>query len=689
MKFRVIALCLVSLSLIGSSFFVESALFKPQMALEMASNYETVTSRFCVESIHSNFLDVRVEGGDLPSGARGMISTERNFELGDCLEARLSLRPAESLGRFAFRGQLRQVLGDVRHSVGLALVNEIRSRFRNLNGDSQNLVAGLAVGMDQGLSKEFVSSMKLTGLTHLTAVSGANCAIVIGMVWVALRRFPIHKTIRTMLALLALVLYVALVGPEPSVLRAAFMMSVVFVALELGRKIWLPRALLIGSTLLLVVDPWFLIDYGFWLSVLATYGLVTLTPTVAKSLENYLPKPLALLIAGTLAATIWCLPVLANLQGGFTTYSVLANLLVEPVVAVITVLGILAALAGVLAPMLFHPLVGLASFFASWIVAVALSLSALPANLLPIPSGLIGTLVLIAFVAIFSFGVVKHRNFLASLLMLCLLAGWISTLAVKGGASLAWPPKGWTVVSCNVGQGDATVISSLHEIALIDTGKEPELIDTCLDRLGVKRIDLLVLTHFDADHVAGLAGALRGRSVESALISPFRDDRPLAVTESAALNSVAGQVIAAQKNLAGTLGNFHWSVISSLGDQATTSNEGSLGILFASATLSIYTLADLNEAAQCRISVIHESVPTIVKVSHHGSADQCPRLYETMKPELALISVGRANSYGHPTRQTLKLLDGIDARVFRTDESGSIAVSQNPKTLDLSVSVSG
>jgi competence protein ComEC len=559
----------------------------------------------------------------------------------------------------------------------------------SLHGDSANLVAGLALGMDDSLTPEFVNSMKITGLTHLTAVSGANCAIVIGMVWVLLRRFPIYKSIRTGLALLSLAGYVMLVGPQPSVLRAAFMMTVVFVALELGRKVWLPRALVLGSAILLVIDPWLLVDYGFWLSVLATYGLITLTPAVSEYLERFLPKPLALLLAATTAAQLWCIPILATLQGGFTTYSVLANLLVEPLVAVITVLGLLAGLFGVLLPVLFEPTLVLASWFASWIVFVAKSFSSLPANLLPLPSGLVGSFVLIAVTGLFSFGVVKHRNFLASLLCVCLISGWVVGGASKSVGSMAWPPSKWVVISCDVGQGDATVIKSGSEVALIDTGKDPELIDGCLDRLQVKRISLLVLTHFDADHVAGLAGALRGRSVDTSLISPFPDERPLASIDREVLKRVSAQVVNAGLGLSGKLGEFRWQIVSSLGDRAATSNEGSLGMLFESSTLAIYTLADLNEEAQCRMTVYRPSVPVIVKVSHHGSADQCSGLYEALGPELSLISVGNGNSYGHPTKRTLDLLQHVGSNIFRTDESGSISVTQNESTLNLSVSVSG
>ena len=677
------------MSLIASSFLVQSTMFRPVTAVQQAAEYGQVTARVCVNTLSSVRADVSVQSGGLAHGTKGLVSVKSDFRLGDCFNGRFSLRPSGAFDRYAFRGTIREVIGPVSHAGSMHWVNLTRANFMSLRGDSANLVAGLALGMDDGLTAEFVNSMKITGLTHLTAVSGANCAIVIGMIWVLLRRFPIHKSIRTGLSLLSLAGYVVLVGPQPSVLRAAFMMSVVFVALEMGRRVWLPRALMLGSTILLVLDPWLLLDYGFWLSVLATYGLITLTPAFSEYLEKFLPKALALLLAATTAAQLWCIPILATLQGGFTTYSVVANLLVEPLVAVITVLGLLAGMFGVLLPVMFAPTLVLASWFASWIVFVAKSLSSLPANLLPLPTGTVGSLILIGVVVLFSFGVVKQRSFLASLLCICLVSGWVVGGANTAVGSLAWPPRNWVVSSCDVGQGDATVIKSGPEIALVDTGKDPELIDSCLDRLQVHRISLLILTHFDADHVAGLVGALRGRSVATSLVSAFPDDRPLASIDRELLKGVSAEVVIAGLGLSGNLGDFRWQVVSALGNIAATSNEGALGVLFESSTLAIYTLADLNETAQCRMQIHRSNVPVIVKVSHHGSADQCPALYEALRPELALVSVGEGNSYGHPTRSTLDLLSAVGSDVFRTDESGSIAVSQNASTLNLSVSLSG
>jgi competence protein ComEC len=529
--------------------------------------------------------------------------------------------------------------------------------------------------VDSGLSVDFLKNMKSTGLTHLTAVSGANCAIVIGAFWLIARFFKLGRNLRFVVMSFALAGYVALVGPQPSVLRASFMMLAVAFALEFGRRVWLPAALILGSAILLIADPWLIGDYGFWLSVLATFGLVILTPRLTEYFREKIPEFLAIGLAATIAAQLWCLPLLVELQGGLTTYSVLANLLVEPVVPVITLLGLASTLVGVIFPFGGAFLLNLAQVPAHWIVFVANSLANLPGGLVSLPDGLLGGLVLGVFVALVSFAISK-RNYLAGSAAGLLFAIWVGSQTIQLTHQAAWPVAGWTIVNCDVGQGDALVLKSKNQIAVIDVGKEPEPIDQCLDRLGVERINLLVLTHFDFDHVGGLSGAEKGRSIDTALVSPFNDPRPEAKRLVNQLQHSVGQVVLGKQGASGMLGDFSWNIISSLESQATTANQASLGMRFEDSNMVLYTLADLDEIAQSAAmqSVTASNKSTIVKVSHHGSADQSAQLYQAIDPDLALISVGKGNPYGHPTARILDILKSIGTRVFRTDLQGGISL---------------
>ena len=673
---RYFYLAIFALSLIGASFQIQSSWHKPVATIQAAAGFQLVSSNFCVTGMQGKSLVIDVTKGQLQPGSIGRLwQSSTNLSQGDCLSGILQLSPAQPLERFAFQARLKQVTGQIRQTENLGFVLAVRNFAGSLRGEPSNLVAGLAIGIDSGLSEQFRNNMKATGLTHLTAVSGANCAIVLGLVWLILRMFRLGRGVRTIITLVSLAGYVSLVGWQPSVLRSAFMMSTVYLSLELGRRVWLPAALAFGSLVLLAVDPWMAIEFGFWLSVLATYGLVLLTPRLVEKFEQNMPKWLAVGLAATISAQLWCLPILIYLQGGFTTHSVLANLLVEPMVPMMTVLGLLGFLAGPIFPWLGEVLVGVAALPAGWIVSVANSLANAPIGLLPIASDVVGITLCATFVISASVAIVK-RKFGYTALSLAILCIWLGSLGNSAIRQVGFANGNWQVFACDVGQGDALVIRSQNSYALVDVGKDPELIDSCLDGIHVETIDLLVLTHFDHDHVGGLSGALLGRRVSRALISPFPDERPVASEITEQIGSTGAEVTAAANGLTGSLGEFTWEIISSLGIAGSSANEASLGMKFESKDLNIYTLADLNEVAQEKMQseIFDSSKPTVVKVSHHGSADQSAELYRRIGADAALISVGKNNSYGHPTSRALKILGGAKTQVFRTDLSGSIVM---------------
>jgi competence protein ComEC len=453
---------------------------------------------------------------------------------------------------------------------------------------------------------------------------------------------------------------------------------------------------------LLIADPWLAANYGFQLSALATLGILELAPALASKLSTRLPMWLALALAVSISAQMACLPVLLQLQSGLSTYSIPANLLAEPLVAPITVLGILACL--------FAPFVPWLSAFLSWfaslgtwlILAIAKFFAAAPAATIDWPSGLLGVaggaLLLVLLVAWMRSGIQAIRA-TASVSIGVIAAVVIGGCSSQQLQATSWPPRDWSVVSCDVGQGDATVIRSKGLTAVIDVGRKPGPVKRCLDRLDVRRIDLLVLTHFDLDHVGGLDGALESRSVDTALITSFEDDRPAAAITWRKLSKYANKTIEAGLGLSGTLGQFDWRVLSPhLGAaEAEDSNDASVTMLFSSPDVVFLGLADLGERGQMRLASESTGwlgegfgeIPVVVKVAHHGSRDQYPELYEHLKPRVALFSAGKSNEYGHPTDRTLALVRSAGALVFRTDLQGSIALAASPEGLRAHVSGRG
>jgi competence protein ComEC len=457
-------------------------------------------------------------------------------------------------------------------------------------------------------------------------------------------------------------------------------------------------ALAHAASLLLLVDPSLAFSLGFALSLAPTGGILVLTPWLYKNLKTLMPAALAALVSVSLAAQIWCTPILLQLQGGIPTYSLLANVLVEPAVAPITVLGIIACLVSAFSGPLASAIIWFASVPAQYIVVVANLLSSLPVATLWWPAGLLGVGLMALLAGALTLLALNKRKRLAAAIM----ALSILFVAGSGGAVVArvasWPIANWKVVNCDVGQGDALVIRSQGLVAVVDVGREAQPIDDCLSRLSIKTIDLLVLTHFDADHVGGLSGALKNRSVGSAMLADFKDERPQARFVDYEVQSRAKQVLRAHAGMQGTLGAFEWLVMQPelAGFGSEDSNDGSIAMRWESAEFVLFTLADLGERGQMRMADLHpdwiaveSDKPVVLKVSHHGSADQYPELLEYWQPTLSLISVGANNGYGHPTTRTLNTLARVNSQIFRTDQDGAISLVPNSTSGGFSVATGG
>ena len=569
--------------------------------------------------------------------------------------------------------------------------NELRrlSQVANVgvSPDAQALTLGLAIGDSSQASQQLIADMKIVSLTHLVAVSGANCAIVVGAVYLLLRRFELRTRVFSSIAVL--IFYVFLVGAQASVLRAAVMAGAVMLSMLFGRKTNSVVILSLAATALLVADTKQATSFSFALSVAATAGILVLAPALYERLKKRLFKPIALALAVSTASQLMCFPILLQLQDGLATYSLIANLLCEPLVAPITVLSLIAVSVSWVTP-LSSGIFYLASIASALIASIAHFFANLPlatASWLP---GTLGTLLAILLAA--SSGVwlkaksASSRFSAGTVALLCLTASFAG-LANSAVQLSRWPQQDWQIASCDVGQGDATVVRSSEKIAVIDVGRFDPKIDTCLNQLGVNRIDLLVLTHFDFDHVGGLAGALSGRSVDIALLSPFEDLRPAVHKTREMLNQAQAKTVFAERGMFGSVGRVEWSVLSPsrTAAEAEDSNDASITMLFRFEDFSLLTLADLGEKGQMRIASENSdwlspwvrSHDLVMKVSHHGSADQYSEFIEYLKPEVALISVGRSNGYGHPTKRTLNLLSRTSSIVCRTDLLGSIGVSRS------------
>jgi len=578
----------------------------------------------------------------------------------------------------------------------LAAADAVRRDFRRaasaLPGDGGALLPGLAIGDTSSVSATLSDAMKTASLSHLTAVSGANCAIVVGLALALGAAGGLPRLARLAVAALVLAGFVVVVTPEPSVIRAAVMAVVALIALATGRAARGFPLLCVAVVVLLTIDPWLSRSYGFALSVLATAGLLLLARPLAEVMARWLPRGLALVLAVPLAAQLACQPVLLMLNPSLPLYGVAANLLAEPAAAPVTVLGLIACMAAPEFPPLATVVSAIAWLPASWIAAVATFFAGLPGARAPWPTGVLGILLLTALtvaglLAAFV-GVPPPVRRVARAGLVVAFVGYLATLAGSQWVENVTRPADWEFALCDIGQGDATIIRSQGMIALDDTGPKPELLQHCLDELGITHIDLLVLTHYDLDHVGGVS-AVYGK-VTRALIGPPSDLGDARIASD--LRANGAEVDQVSRGETGVLGELRWDVLWPPPRGVEPGNPASVTIQVTAAgacvhgCLSGILLGDLGEDSQARLlgtgQVSHVDV---VKVAHHGSADQSARLYEALHATVGLIGVGAGNDYGHPTAKLLGILAAVGTRPLRTDLDGLTLVAPGARQGDIRV----
>jgi competence protein ComEC len=577
-----------------------------------------------------------------------------------------------------------------RPSAGLRLVERIRAGLRRAVADrppeARGLVPALVLGDTSGLDEDLTRDFQATGLTHLTAVSGANLTLLLAFLltvsrWVGVRGWWLRGV-----GLAGVLVFVALCRTEPSVLRAAAMGLVALAALGSGSRSAGLRNLAVATMILLLVDPFLGRSIGFTLSVLACAGIVWWARSWTVIMNRWLPLIIAESIAVPLAAQLATIPVVAAISERVSVAGLAANALAGPFVGPSTVLGFAAAGSSLMSGTVAAAFGCGAAWGAQVIIWIATIGSQFPGSEWQLPT----TPAILIWLA--------ASSLLAGLLMAQVLARpWLSLLLAgimiiclsTAPRQPGWPPGDWVLVACDVGQGDGLVVRTGRGSAIVvDSGPDPSAMRACLDRLGIRKVPLLIITHFHADHIDGVAGVLQRRRIGQLWLSPLAPPGP----STAMITSQAGQQkIPLNAPLPGTRASVGEAELQVLGpvehvapdqDESSKQNDGSLVIMVEVAGLRLLLTGDVEPPGQQAILAARADLRAdVLKIPHHGSAQQDPAFFAATHARIAIASAGAHNDYGHPAPRTVQLVRSLGMTLLRTDQDGSVAVLPGPNRL--------
>ena len=529
----------------------------------------------------------------------------------------------------------------------------------------------LLLGDTSALDYQTDTDFKISGIRHVIAVSGLHVSILIGLLsTVTFRR----RILMVPLGLGALMVFSALAGFTPSVVRACIMSALMLLAMTVNREYDGPTALAFSVLAMLLKNPLVIASVSFQLSVASVAGIYLFSGKIRKWIhlclcldgENSIWKrivgKLTLSVSVTLSATVLTTPLCACYFGVISLVGVISNLLVLWVIS-----GIFY---GIMAVCLIHFIwpsgaVLLASVV-SWIVRYVLAVAGFMADL-PLAAVYTDSIYIVFFLvfvyvllAVFYFGKIGS---LGKILCYCTLGFCIALTA--SWMQFSGNRAGITVL--DVGQGQCILLRSEGRTYMVDCGGRSDgyAADRAAGYLlsrGIRRLDGMILTHMDDDHAGGADEVLTRVDTQLLILPPCNE--PFS----------ANTTVYASEDISISYGNTVITVYAPT--FPGSDNEKSLCVLFETENCAILITGDRNGFGE-RMLLRTADIPDvdILMAGHHGSAGStCEALLQAVKPEVVCISAGQNNSFGHPAPSLLERLNRYGCTVYRTDIHGTITI---------------
>lgn len=554
-----------------------------------------------------------------------------------------------------------------------------------LTDEEGNLLLAILLGDKDKLSEDIQESFKTSNLSHMLAVSGAHVSyIILGLTYV-LQNSIIGKKNGKIVCIIFLLAFMAITNFTPSVTRACIMAILTLFSSIIYRKSDVYTNISVAALITLIFNPYSLLDLGFQLSYGGTIGIIIFIKRIQEKKSNskvinYI-KQMALV---SIYANIIIIPIMMYHFNTVSFTFIISNIMASPILGIIVITGFLFIIASITV----KPLTRLIAIFIKPILSILIKISQICFKL-PFSNILVVTPYMfnvISYYAIILYCIKSKKNNKCKIII-CLLI----VLILINFIIYIFPQK-LRIFFIDVGQGDSTlIITPDKKTVLIDGGGsdsfdvgEKVLLPYLLDRR-ILKIDYVLISHFDTDHCGGILTIMEKVKVKNIIISEqaehsenYERFKKLMIHKKIRLIEVKK----GDKIKIGRYSEFKILFPTSRLLSENPLNNNSIVAQFNYNNFKMLFTGDIEKLAEQQILKTEKAEirADILKVAHHGSkTSSIPEFIKAVRPKIALIGVGKNNTFGHPNQQTIKNLENIKCRIYRTDLQGEIIIKIDQK----------
>ena len=592
------------------------------------------------------------------------------------------------------------------------LANKVRNSMKrkieqNLPNETNELLSGMLIGEKSNLQKEIQKDFRDSSLSHVLAISGMHVSYVMLGITFLISKIKFSKKMSKIVIILILLFFIILTGKTASVTRACFMSSYIILASLLHKKAHVLGSISISLLIILIINPYFILDIGLQLSYGGTIGIVLIYPILKKlkkkkedknskfkKIIHKVKEKILDIILITISANLVIFPIVLFHYNTISFTFIISNLLISPIIGIIIILGFISVFASYIISPISKVMFLILQTFLNLLIKIAHFCAELPFSKVYFPTPKIYVIIIYYVFLIFiilernKIIVIKKINkkiiiiFVIIIIILNLILNFI--------------PKTFTISFIDVGQGDSMLISTPKgKKILIDGGGSRDeesfnigkqtLIPYLLNK-GITKLDYILISHFDSDHVGGILSVLEELKVEKVIICEqeenenYRRFKEIVKNKKIKVYVVKkGDNVKIEENI---LLNILWPKDEKIKENAINNN--SIVAKLNYKNFSILLTGDIEKIAENEILKEYENSnilnANILKVAHHGSkSSSINEFLEKVKPQIALIGVGEKNTFGHPNEGVLKRLENINTKIYRTDKKGEITIKINRK----------